>query len=431
MADKPIHISLPITERIVPMKPPTEIITIEKWRNVIINNFPDTLIGAEIALSITAQLLINDITHPFGLVIIGPPSSGKTTTLNFFSDLDGVSYVTDKFTASAFVSHALNSKEADLAKNDLLPKIRRKVMIVRDFATVFSKRDDDLRETIGVMTRVLDGEGLKSDTGPHGERGYLGDYSFMFLAASTPIKKHTWQLMATLGSRLFYYQFPAREKTPFELAQQLSERSPKTKEEECRITTLELIRNLWRLHPTGVDWNRNEDPRDCLHIIVQCAQLLASGRSNPGTLKKDYPSTHAEEYEEPTVEQPDRVANLFYNIVRARALTNGRQQISRDDLWIVFRITLDSIPPMRASLLKEMIGNEGFLSTENIEKMFKSSKPTAAKYMRIMENLGICNIIASKDGVGHPKHGLVLNKKFQWLLAEDIRQLYKSCNYSK
>lgn len=431
MSDKAISINLPLPQRIVPMQQPTKPVTFEEWREVIRQNFPDCVIAAEVALAITAQLLISDIMHPFALVIVGPPSSGKTTTLNFFSDLDGVSYITDKFTSASFVSHALNTKAEVLAKNDLLPKIRRKAMIVRDFATVFSKRDDDLRETIGTMTRLLDGEGLITNSGPHGERGYAGDYSFMFLAASTPIKKNTWQLMANLGSRLFFLQFQPREKSTSELMEQLSSHSSKVKEELCRSITKELLRNMWHTHPQGIEWDRKAEPNNVRKLITQCAQLLACARSNPGTVNPNEKNKPIEEHEEATIEQPDRLSNLLYNLIRGRALSRGREHAIEEDLWIVLRITFDSMPPTRALMIKELVAHGGELSTTDVEHIYRTSKPTALVYMKIMERLGICTMTNTSDGVGRPQTSIILTEKFKWLVSDETKQLINTCSYSK
>ena len=82
----------------------------------------------------------------------------------------------------------LQIKISTLNKIDLLPKIRYKTLIVRDMATVFSEKQDVLEDNLGVLTRVLDGDGYQRESGAHGGRGYRGEYLFMMLAASTPLR---------------------------------------------------------------------------------------------------------------------------------------------------------------------------------------------------------------------------------------------------
>ena len=167
------------TNRVTKIGKPKQEISIEQWRNTIKKHFPELLFSAEIGLSIIAQILIKDITNPFALVLVGMPSAGKTICLNFFSEIEHLTYASDKFTPASFVSNAVNRKKEDLKKIDLLPRLQYKMFLIRDLATLFSKRDDDLNECLGILTRVLDGEGLSTDGGVHGQRKYVGEYLFM------------------------------------------------------------------------------------------------------------------------------------------------------------------------------------------------------------------------------------------------------------
>jgi hypothetical protein len=45
------------------------------------------------------------------------------------SILEDQIYRSDKFTPKAFVSHAANKKKGELEKNDLLPKLKNKVLV--------------------------------------------------------------------------------------------------------------------------------------------------------------------------------------------------------------------------------------------------------------------------------------------------------------
>jgi hypothetical protein len=93
-----------------------------------------------------------------------------------------LAYTTDNFTPASFVSHASNVKREELANVDMLPRIRYRTLIVRDLAPIFGVKEDELLKTIGILTRALDGEGLETDSGVHGKRGYKGDWLFMLLA---------------------------------------------------------------------------------------------------------------------------------------------------------------------------------------------------------------------------------------------------------
>ncbi len=241
--------------RIKRLAKPDKEVSFAEWKKTIKEHFPDCAFAAEVCLSITAQILIKDITNPFALVLVDVPSAGKTITLNFFTGIEDLTYPTDKFTPASFVSNASNVKKEQLKDIDLLPRIRYKTLIVRDFATIFSEREEDLLKTMGILTRILDGEGLQTDSGIHGQRQYVGEYLFMLLAASTPIPPRVWKLMGNLGSRLFFLNMNSRDKSESELADQLISDSYKKKEKYCRKVTRDFLLTLWNKYPNGVNWN--------------------------------------------------------------------------------------------------------------------------------------------------------------------------------
>ena len=70
---------------------------------MIAKNFPSLARPAEICLSVEAQLLLNDVVNPFALALVDVPASGKTITLNFFTNPEELAYTTDYFSAASFV----------------------------------------------------------------------------------------------------------------------------------------------------------------------------------------------------------------------------------------------------------------------------------------------------------------------------------------
>jgi len=184
-------------QRIAKVAPPQKPISLCVWRDVIAKNFPSLLGSAEICLSVEAQLLLNDVTNPFALALVDVPASGKTITLNFFDGPPELTYTTDCFTAASFVSHATNVRREERPSVDLLPRIRYRTVIVRELGSIFGAKDDELIKSLGILTRVLDGEGLETDSGVHGRRGYTGDYLFNLLAGTTPIQPRSSRSWAT------------------------------------------------------------------------------------------------------------------------------------------------------------------------------------------------------------------------------------------
>src|SRR5437870_6202449 len=135
-------------------------------------------------------------------------------------------------------------------------RIRYRTLIVRGLAPIFGVKEDELLKTIGILTRALDGEGLETDSGVHGKRGYKGDWLFMLLAGTTPIPPRVFKVMGTLGSRLFFLALHSNAKSHDELIAQNRGTARREKERTCREATDSFLRSLWTENLGGVEWDR-------------------------------------------------------------------------------------------------------------------------------------------------------------------------------
>ena len=413
--DKPSEPSRPLR-----IEPPEEHVDFKQWQKVISENFPAYARPAEICASVIVQLLLNDVANPFALALVDVPSSGKTITLNFF-DVPDLAYTTDSFTPASFVSHASNVKREELAKVDMLPRIRFRTLIVRDLAPIFGAKEDELLKTIGILTRALDGEGLRTDSGVHGSRGYGGDYLFMLLAGTTPIPPRVFKVMGTLGSRLFLLALHPNAKSHKELIAQNRRTDRREKEQTCRQATDSFLRTLWTANPDGVKWNKGGDPEDCLLVIARCAELLAALRGAIQVWHSEHDDSVS--HNVPVIEQPDRINCLLYNLARGHAVLCGRTQLTNEDLAPVLEVTFDSAPTVRAKVFRKLLKNGGTLKTSEVEKLLRCSTPTALKEMEALAVLGV----ATKEKISLPSgqagYELVLVDKFEWFTSDPCKSL--------
>ncbi|MDO8468502.1 MAG: hypothetical protein Q7S29_01970 [Candidatus Peribacter sp.] len=419
---KPEPLSKPLTFEVARVSQPTLHTSFTAWREVIAQNFPELVQAAETGLSVACQLLIRDVTNCSALVLVDQPSAGKTIAINFFDDIEGITYSSDTFTPASFVSNAATVAKEKLPKLDLLPRIRRKMFLVRDMATIFSARDDDLMKNLGILTRVLDGEGLSTDTGIHGRRALRGDYVFMMLAASTPIPPRVWKVMGTFGQRLFFLGLHLKRKTKDDLTRQIKDTSYKKKEAECRDFTRDLLFTLWNRYPEGVEWDKAKDPDSCLDIIAQCALLLARLRGQVFVYKERWEGEDKDfGHTVPSVEHESRINQCLYNIARGHALAMGRQNIGEEDMHLIVSLTLDSAPGHRAPIFHELIRRGGELKTEDVEALLRCSNPTALKELKTFCILDLCEDY--QGDAFEPSTHVRLKDDLRWFLGEECRNL--------
>ena len=397
-----------------------------KIRGIVVKNFGNRVwFITDVCLSVVATLLLEDITNPTGLNLIDSPSTDKTTILSWFYNIEGITYKTDNFTPASFVSHSSNAKKEDLPKIDLLPRIKHKCIIVPELAPIFQKRKEDLIENISILTRVFDGEGLETDSGARGRRGYTGDYLFAWLGASTPLDFRVWNTMGKLGSRLLFLTISENnsnsERIQTVLSGLRSQRSYKLKVEECRKGVHEFLLFLWR--QTGgvrkVKWDRNRDNEELVKSIPAVANLVARARSVVSVWREkesDY------NYNQPVIEHPFRLSTILYNLARAHAIIQGRANINEDDLKVIIEVGLSSMPDDRRQVLDLLLkkSKEEWTETSEIVESLGISKPTA---LAIMQTFKVLGIVEYDNPGGGLSHAIRLKSDFEWFLGEEFKNL--------
>jgi hypothetical protein len=113
----------------------------------------------------------------------------------------------------------------------MLPRIRFKLLLTPELTPIFSTNEDELRENLGIITSVLDGHGLVTDSGAHGRRGYHGNYMLVWVGAAVDIPYRVHKLLATLGPKLYFFRLPYVKKTSQQIVDQLNENFEKKRKE--------------------------------------------------------------------------------------------------------------------------------------------------------------------------------------------------------
>ncbi|MDK2743469.1 MAG: hypothetical protein NDI90_11180 [Nitrospira sp. BO4] len=372
---------------------------ISEVRRVVQKHFPSLWPAVEACLSTCATLLLKDNANPVTMIVMGPASSGKTTVTNMFAGAQfndkPLCYRSDSFTAAAFVSHSAQLTKEQLEKIDLLPKIKDKVLVTPELAPIFRGDQDELVKRFSVLTRVLDGQGLKTDSGVHGDRGYEGDYVFAWIGATTPIEGQIWKVMAQLGSRLFFLlldagSFSSPKDILEDLVGSLHGEVPYTvKLQECKGVVGDYLTHLFARYggPRQVEWDSSQNPIHVLEGIAQCAMLLAHMR------------TPYEPDSKPSHETAHRANTILYNLARGRALTYGRTQLNTDDVPMVAQVALSSMPRDRRTIWMALARQEGRpLTVQQVATVLEVSRHTAEDRMTEMEWLGC--MVFDKPGNG-------------------------------
>ena len=378
------------------------------WKSVVEENFLECSPAVAACLSCSAALLLEDVSVCPAVVLVGPPSTAKTTVLDFF-EIEGLTHKLDAFSAKAMVSHFASKDPSVLLKQvDMLPQIRHKVVFVADLSPMFSKRVDDLMENIGILTRVLDGQGYVSHSGVHGRRGEHGDYRFGFVAATTPIGGQVWRVMSSLGPRLMLFDMPVHEETMAEQRKDMvGTRTYADKVAICRKVVSSTLTDVWNDNGAqvgGLTWDRANDPEEVLNGIIKLAELGVVLRSV--TSKERVITGHEYEYSPAVMEGPARYRQSLYNLARGHAIVNGRHNLIIEDLDIPKRIVLSTGPVERLRILRHLINGGTITSGNEIAKIIGHAWNTADSVMKQMMQLGL---------VRHGTEYYYLDPKYEWI----------------
>ena len=350
-------------------------VSISEVRAVINEHLPGLWPMVDVGLSVCATLLLRDNANPAAVIYTGPPGASKTTTASLFMGHE-LTYLSDNFTPAAFVSHAANVGKAKLAEVDLLPRIRHRVLITPELAPLFRGKEDELSKQFGILIRVLDGQGLQTDSGTHGQRGYQGDYLFAWLGCTTPFPERIWNLMAQLGSRLFFLLMDSlAEETVEDLVASQDGIQYSERIEEGRRWVHAYLTELFARHGgvRGVHWQPSGDSKIVLDSVAHLAKLLVAVRSGVGN------------------ESAKRAFAIFRNLARGHALVHGRTQLSEDDLPVIGQLTASSLPSrLRGVMLCLVNGDSKGVSVETVQKALGvAHSQTARDAMRALAGRGV------------------------------------------
>jgi hypothetical protein len=424
-------------------------ISLEEWENtrkqkhaVLYNtvkqNLPSIWLPLEFSLSIKCIINIAKITLPFAGIVLGAPSTLKTASLIMLNKWPQTFY-TDHFTSKSLVSHSTAVTKEELAEIDMLPRWKNKLVLLPELAPIFTAKDEDLTHLLGILTRVLDGQGYQSDSGAHGHRGYDEKIMFVLAGASVDIPYKVYKVLGYLGPKLYFLRLPKETRTQDERLANLTE-SFGDKEQRIQAELFDYLKWLDIRPDMEVDTESSlpkiqrdisKDEKDALIYIIKLADLLGPLRGvsqtweTRGTQGSDYG------YTIPIVEDPSRATTQLYNLARGHALSQGRNYVTKEDLPIVLKVVLSTGPVERTSLLDKLIADDGDLTTGQITGTLSIASQTAKRTMIELTILGLVDMypkLGTEDQEQHQgvEKKITLKPEFkEWLDTQEFKELRK------
>jgi hypothetical protein len=446
-----------------------------EWSNIVSKKYlrlkekveelmPEVWKPLEFALAVKAILYIKDCTLPFIGIILGPPSSVKTLTIELFRNCDDTFY-TDNFSVKSFVSHNTSVPRNKLAECDLLPKIKNKLFLTPELSPTFSKRIEELIEVLGIITRIADGHGYESDTGAQGHRGYSGEYMFTWVGAAVDVPQKVHRVLGTLGPKLYFLRLFNKQNLVEENYLEKMKNGDRFKDNfneikcilneyveyfnNCSISAPKEIEESQQCDSYGykdpeerdtrikVKWDTSCDEEKALRIIIRLARLLSRFRGviptweTKDTQGSDYAYTFA------TIEEPDRAITQLKNLARGHALSRGRLYVTIKDIPLLVNVVLSTASRERVMIFDHILKNNGQSDTIKIVEELKTSKPTALRTITEFTALGLVDKMTLGDDRADDDEYYSFNKsnaliqirlkpEFDWFLSDEFQSLRNS-----
>ena len=348
------------------------------------NNLPQLWLGLEYILSIKSIMNIKGVTLPWIGLLLGRASSLKTAGIEALRDTPNTFY-TDFFTAKVFVSNSTAVKKEELTKIDMLPKIKNKLFLISELSTMFTKKDEEVKEIIGIFVRLADGHGLKINTGAHGERGY-GDTYFNMIGVAVDIPYNVHKSLGSLGPKLHFLRLPKFDKSEDEYLDEMFQDDYSVKFGRVREALNDYL-NVFVTCPdmqyekenklSRIPWSKNDD-RKASRLIVRLATLLSFLRAVVTTFGD---GTNDYAYATVQREDPSRAIYQLKNLARGHALSQGRRAFNMEDIPLIIKVVLSTAPIDRVNVFNLLIAFGGRLTTSIIEASLNMSDSTARRTM--------------------------------------------------
>lgn len=375
-------------------------------------HFPSLWPQTHAFLAATATLCFHDNPLPITLIISGPGSSGKTEPLIWIMR-SGCPHVfrCDNFSPASFVSHASNVKREKLEKIDLLPKIKNKMMCVKELSPIFSGKQDELKSKFAMLTTVLDGEGLVTNSGTQGTRGYQEKINFVWLGATTPPSSQVFNLMAQLGTRLFFFSTDSPLPNAFSYSEVIrGKKSNQVGKESCQLAIAEFLECLFSIHQLrSLSLEQITIPigtADDMGFLVEALSRLR-GCISVG----EGQSSDEDRYTTPTIEHGWRAAQVLRALACGSAIIRGHIEVDDVDCAFIRHVVLSSMPEYRRKIFEAILQLGGTnLTAQDVADWAKTAKKTALHRLKELLILGVVN-------------GNLHDEPFRFSLTNDLMSL--------
>jgi len=274
---------------------------------------------------------------PLWLLILGPPSNTKTEILQCFAGHSKAIFIST-LTPNTLVS---GFKPKNGLNPSLLPKLNNKLLVLKDFTSVLSMRQESRTEVIGQLREAYDGKYDKS-FGNGVTINWEG--KFGFLGACTNEYDDHHAVISSMGERFLLY----RTRNHDNGAMGLRAHEMVGREDEVRAEVREAFQKFIAQFDDleAISFREN---KDIINAIISLACFVAIART---PVKRDYRGEV-----KPVLFHPEgsgRLTKQLKQLGYGLSLAYGKDSIDEDVLAVLRKVARDLVPTMRLMVIKHL-----------------------------------------------------------------------------
>ncbi len=326
---------------------------------------------------------------PLWLHVVAPPGGTKSELLRSLQGPRVVSIST--MTPQTLIS-GLKGHGEDI---DLLPKLDGKLLIIKDFTSILSKKSEDQAAIFADLREAYDGYLEKSFGSGVGIKGY--NASFGLIAGVTPAIDMFRTVHSLLGERFLRVNVVGDEQGAVTRSSEL-EGQEKTMRQELGAAVGGYLTHAGE----WVDPDVLVEER-FLQQLRALAQLTAALRS-PVARDRQHHVLYS-----PQREIGTRLVKQLQKLGKALANWRERLIVSAEDYATVRRVALDCIPSGRIAALRPLLEADTWLSTKQVGQAANQHTDTANEHLHDMWMLHLLQ----REG----------DAAYSWAVADETRQL--------
>lgn len=322
---------------------------------------------------------------PVWLFVVGAPGCGKTAFFIHFGEAAGV-VTTTTLTPATLVS---GMQRAGAADPSLIPRLNGKVLVVKDFTTILSMRQDAREEIFGILRDAFDGR-IEKWFGNGTHRIYNSRFSV--LAGVTSKIEEFGGGHVVVGERFLKYRMRPAGGGRIRVGESAVRRVLNNRGR--RADMHEELSDVCRraidgARPGGLPALDDHEA----DLLVRLAMWVAAMR---GAVPRD-------RYTKDILYMPDsevgtRVVSQLTNLASGVALFRGRRRITTREVTLCARVARDSAPNLLEAMVQAMYvrRRDGWCATGELGEWTRLPADTVRKTMTDASIRGIVNARSTK-----------------------------------